>query len=198
MDRKKVHNALKWLIENNKNYSDIELPQEPEDILPDIFGDDDSDNNSVSEGPIQACRYCNINSFESKTEFDDHESKCRQAYLNLMDATWVSSDNDLNIQSDDNLNASDIDTDDLVSDLENNSFNRTKDNESNYFSSEDESCESSEKPWIKPITAEEFSRDYGHLTVTSVNSDTTQAKELFKQLNIDSNPIPSFEDNIDC
>ena len=63
----------------------------------------------------------------------------------------------------DELNASDIDTDDLVSEGCPNFYDQRENDTSNHEGSENPDLE---KPWIKRMTAEEFSREYGHLTVT--------------------------------
>ena len=54
VDRKKVFDALTWLVANNANYNDIDLPEKPEDILPDVFGEDEE---------AYKCVWCENDSF---------------------------------------------------------------------------------------------------------------------------------------
>ena len=56
----------------------------------------------------------------------------------------------------------------------------------------------SEKPWIEKLSSSQLQFEYGHLTIHSVSKDIQDAKEMFKLLNIDSMPVPSYFANLDC
>ncbi len=64
--------------------------------------------------------------------------------------------------------------------------------------SDDEDTAPNEKPWIENLTSSQMKREYGHLSINSLHNDIEDAKEMFKALNINSNPIPSYEEDIDC
>ena len=245
VDRVKVFDALKWLIAHNKNYKDIDLPETPEDILPDVFGEDDEDEDTYK------CMWCEKTEFRSEQEFNTHEQECKQKFAEEINDSGPSFDE----ESDGIADAVDADMQDinLPEDILPDVFGDNEDTykcmwcdktsfsseqefnthvqdckqkfakESNYSKSSsdkepdgmadnvdadmqhDQKSKSNtkkndepDKPWIKRMTKEELDKEYGHLTVMNVNSDSKDASELFRMLNVDSNPVPTYQDNLDC
>ena len=233
VDRKKVFDALTWLVANNANYNDIDLPEKPEDILPDVFGEDEEaykcvwcekdsftntqeleshkhecaknvvdcpssmhslhdecttdadtkigDNPSSSEkGKIYRyqCNLCQQTEFSCKQEFELHEQQCMQNNI-MCDDIDMEDENPLSTSS--------------LSDEDNESAGSGENAEAN-----DESKPEESKPWIKKMTKEELDTEFGHFTMLNVNEESKDAKELFKMLKVDSNPVPTYAENLDC
>ena len=89
VDRIKVYNALKWLCENNPNYKDITLPDQPEDILPDLFGNDETD-----EYGQLTCNICNHQGFNSHEDYFSHQKCCEEKVFGQLDGNFKNNESE--------------------------------------------------------------------------------------------------------
>ena len=55
-----------------------------------------------------------------------------------------------------------------------------------------------EKPWIEQVPKDSLNDGFRHFRTVGNEARESQAKEIFRMLNIDSNPIPYYEPNVDC
>ena len=140
--------------------------------------DTEKADQSNSCGPKKTryeCQMCQETGFSSKKEFDLHEQECRKTF-----------------EEDDTFSLSPLfDEDEGCANNKNAFKDAGKKAEPN-----DES--KAKKTWVKRMTKLELDTEYGHFTMLNVDEESKDAKELFKMLRVDSNPIPTYQDNLDC